>query len=196
MIAQLTGKFLHTSPTKLVIDAGGVGYEVQITLNTYTAIQGADAGTLLTHLKVAEDAFTIYGFFEAAEKEMFLKLISVSGVGAATARMMLSSMKPLEIATAIVTGQVRQLEAVKGIGKKSAERIVLELKDKMGAVVASHQPVLGPAANNTAANDALDALIALGIARPVAEMAIRKASASLDSSAAVETLIKQALKSM
>jgi Holliday junction DNA helicase RuvA len=196
MIALLTGKFLHKTATSVVIDAGGVGYELQISLHTYSAIQGADQGSLYTHLKVAEDAFTLYGFHDLAEKEIFLKLISISGVGAATARMMLSSMKPNEIAQAIATGQVRVLEGVKGIGKKTAERIVLELKDKMGKMTTGYQPIISGDANNTAANDALEALLALGISRPMAEQAIRKASAAMPTDAAVEVLIKQALKNI
>lgn len=196
MIALLTGKFLHKTATSVVIDAGGVGYELQISLHTYSAIQGADQGSLYTHLKVAEDAFTLYGFHDLAEKEIFLKLISISGVGAATARMMLSSMKPNEIAQAIATGQVRVLEGVKGIGKKTAERIVLELKDKMGKMTTGYQPIISGDANNTAANDALEALLALGLSRPMAEQAIRKASAAMPADAAVEVLIKQALKNI
>ncbi|WP_246186360.1 Holliday junction branch migration protein RuvA [Phnomibacter ginsenosidimutans] len=119
MISQLTGRFLHKTPTRVVVDVQGVGYELQISLNTYSDIQAADSGTLHTYLKVAEDAFTLYGFSEMAEREVFLKLISVSGVGAGTARMMLNSMKPVEVAHAISTGQVKTLEAVKGIGKKN-----------------------------------------------------------------------------
>ncbi|HSC54987.1 MAG TPA: Holliday junction branch migration protein RuvA [Phnomibacter sp.] len=196
MIAQLTGKFLHKSPTKLIVDVQGVGYEVQISLNTFAAIQHADAGTLITHLKVAEDAFTIFGFSEPAEKDIFLKLLSVSGVGAATARMMLSSMRPIEVAQAISTGQVRILEGVKGIGKKTAERIVLELKDKMGSVQMAHQPTDIIAANNTPDRDALDALVALGIARNMAEQAIKKALVQSAGSTSVEELIKLALKAI
>ncbi len=179
-----------------MIDVQGVGYEVQISLNTYSDIQHADSGTLITHLKVAEDAFTIFGFSTAAEKEIFLKLLSVSGVGAATARMMLSSMRPLEVAQAITTGQVRILEGVKGIGKKTAERIVLELKDKMGQVYAAHQPTEALTVNNTLDKDAFEALIALGIARNVAEQAIRKATAQSTEVPTLEELIKLALKAI
>lgn len=196
MIAQLTGKFLHKSPTRLVIDVQGVGYEVQISLNTYTDIQHADAGTLITHLKVAEDAFTLFGFSTPAEKEIFLKLVSVSGVGAATARMMLSSMRPLEVAQAIITGQVRVLEGVKGIGKKTAERIVLELKDKMGQVQMAYQPTEALSVNNTVDKDAFEALIALGIARNVAEQAIKKVTSQTTEVPTLEEMIKLALKAI
>lgn len=197
MISQLTGRFLHKTPTRVVVDVQGVGYELQISLNTYSDIQAADSGTLHTYLKVAEDAFTLYGFSEMAEREVFLKLISVSGVGAGTARMMLNSMKPVEVVHAIGTGQVKTLEAVKGIGKKTAERIVLELKDKMGQVQAGHQPTstLLPG-YNTADKDALDALLALGIAKAPAEQALRKAAAALPAGYTVQDLIKQALKAI
>ncbi len=196
MIAQLTGKFLHKTPTRVVVDVQGVGYDVQISLHTYSAIQAADSGTLFTHLKVAEDAFTLFGFSEGAEREVFLKLISVSGVGAATARMMLSSMKPAEVVAAITGGQVKTLEAVKGIGKKTAERLVLELKDKMGAVTqdAGASPAWAAAgSNNSLQQDALEALVALGIARSAAEQALRRAGSGATS---VQDLIKQALQAI
>lgn len=196
MIAQLTGKFLHKTPTKVLVDVNGVGYEVQISLNTFTDIQPLQAGTLITYLKVAEDAMTLFGFSQTAERDIFLKLLGVSGVGAATARMMLSSMRPLEIAHAIATGQVRVLEGVKGIGKKTAERIVLELKDKMGDIAASHQPVFGGEADNSTGKDALEALVALGINKNLAEQAIRKAIAGTGTPQSVEELIKMALKSI
>lgn len=196
MISQLTGRFLHKTPTRVVVDVQGVGYELQISLNTYSDIQTADSGTLHTYLKVAEDAFTLYGFSEMAEREVFLKLISVSGVGAGTARMMLNSMKPVEVAHAISTSQVKTLEAVKGIGKKTAERIVLELKDKMGQVQAGHQPTTLLPGYNTADKDALDALLALGIAKASAEQALRKAAAALPAGYTVQDLIKQALKAI
>ena len=126
MIAQLTGKFLYKTPTQLVIDCNGIGYEVNISLHTFSAIQHLDFGTLFTFLKVAEDAHILYGFSEIAEKQIFIMLLSVSGVGAATARMMLSSLKPLEVQQAILTGNLKLLESIKGIGKKTAEGIVLQ----------------------------------------------------------------------
>jgi len=196
MISQLTGRFLHKTPTRVVVDVQGVGYELQISLNTYSDIQAADSGTLHTYLKVAEDAFTLYGFSEMAEREVFLKLISVSGVGAGTARMMLNSMKPVEVAHAISTGQVKTLEAVKGIGKKTAERIVLELKDKMAQVQAGHQPTSLLPGYNTADKDALVALLALGIAKAPAEQALRKAAAALPAGYTIQDLIKQSLKAI
>jgi holliday junction DNA helicase RuvA len=194
MIAQLTGRFVYKSPTLVILECGGVGYEVHISLNTYSAIQSLEQGTLLTFLKISEDAHTLFGFSEAAEKAVFLLLIGVSGVGATTARMMLSSLKPGDVQGAILTGNVRLLESVKGIGKKTAERIVLELKDKVGKGAAI--PAVSTSLYNTAANDALEALVALGINRLVAEQGIKKATVGPDAPAAVEDLIKVVLKNL
>jgi len=146
---------------------------------------------LLTHLHIREDAHILYGFFEKAEKDLFVQLISVSGVGASTARMMLSAMKPEEINRAILQGNARQLESIKGIGKKSAERIILELRDKLGKGKEDTTNI-SSLTNNTLEQDALNALITLGIARPAAENAIKKVSREgVDK---VEDLIKKALK--
>jgi holliday junction DNA helicase RuvA len=196
MIAQLSGKFLHKTPTRVVVDTQGVGYDVQISLNTYTDIQALESGTLLTYLKVSEDAMTLFGFSQPAEKELFVKLLGVSGVGATTARMMLSHLKPHELAQAIVTGQVRTLEGIKGIGKKTAERIVLELRDKLGEIKASQQPIFAGEGHNTAAIDALDALVALGINKAMAEQALKKVIPAAGDKPTVESLIKMALQSM
>src|SRR5690349_1680894 len=122
MIAYLKGDFVYKTPAVVHVDVNGVGYEVHVSLNTYTNIQALSKGVLFTYLHIKEDSHTLYGFFNAAEKEMFIHLISISGVGAATARMMLSSMKPDEIARAIIQGNARLLESIKGIGKKTAER--------------------------------------------------------------------------
>lgn len=194
MIAYLKGMFSLITPTYVHLDVQGVGYEVFISLNTYAAIQGKAQGQLFTHLHIREDAHILYGFFEPAEKEMFLYLLGVNGVGAATARMMLSSMKPEEISRAIIQGNTRQLEAVKGIGKKSAERIILELKDKLAkqSLEANNSLMAG----NTAEQDALNALLALGIARPAAEQALRKVLNGNQSSEKVEEIIKSALKNL
>lgn len=194
MIALLSGNFLYKSPTRLIVEAQGVGYEVHISLNTYSAIAHLDGGRLFTYLKVSEDALTIFGFAEESEKEIFLKLIGVSGVGAATARMMISHLRPAEIQQAILQNQVKLLEAVKGIGKKTAERIVLELRDKVGTLQVSGTTWAKP--NNTPHTEALEALIALGIAKPAAEQAIKKVEASEADAQSVETIIKLALKSL
>ena len=131
MIAYLSGKFSYKNPAVVYVDVQGIGYEVNISLNTYSHIQKLTEGKLYTYLQIKEDAHTLFGFFDTMEKEMFIMLISVSGVGAATARMMLSNMKPAEISKAIMQNNAGLLESVKGIGRKTAERLVLELKDKI-----------------------------------------------------------------
>ncbi len=194
MIAFLRGNFVNKTPAVVHVDVNGVGYEVLITLNTYSKIQALDKGILQTYFHVREDGQTLYGFFDLAEKEMFIQLISISGVGASTARMMLSSMKPEEIAKAIVQGNAKQLESIKGIGKKTAERIVLELRDKINKTMPETN--ISPLINNTLERDALNALIALGIARPVAELAIKKVLSGTAENSKVEDIIKQALKTL
>ena len=192
MIAYVKGDFVYKSPAVVHVDVRGVGYEVQISLNTFTSIQSLNQGVLHTYLHIKEDSHTLFGFFELAEKEMFIKLISITGVGAATARMMLSSLKSEEIARAIVQGNVKLLESIKGIGKKSAERIILELRDKLSKQ--SMDPNISARGNNTTEQDALNALISLGIARPAGEQAIRKVLSSGPGSEKVEDIIKKALK--
>lgn len=191
MIAYLKGEFVNKTPASVQVDVNGVGYEVQISLYTYSKIQHLDKGMLHTHLLVREDAHILFGFFEASEKEMFLQLINVSGIGASTARVMLSYMKPEELARAIVSGDVRALEGIKGIGKKTAERIVLELRDKL----TKHSMVTNIPAmiNNTLQQDALIALTALGINRLAAEQALSKVLAA-DPNLPVEELIKKTLR--
>ena len=194
MIAYLSGKFSYKSPTVVYVDVQGLGYEVNISLNTYSHIQHLNEGKLYTYLQVKEDSHTLYGFFEALEKEMFILLISVSGVGAATARMMLSNMKPAEISNAIMMDHSSVLEGVKGIGKKTAQRLVLELRDKVSKLSTSVPGSLS--VGNTLEQDALNALVALGIARPVAEQAIKKIVISEPSINNLESIIKKALKAI
>jgi len=191
MIAYLKGDFVNKTPSSVYIDVNGVGYEVQISLNTYSKIQGLEKGILQTILIVREDAHILYGFFEPAEKEIFQLLINVSGIGSSTARVMLSYMKPDELARAIVQSDVRTLEGIKGIGKKTAERLVLELKDKL----AKHpiESNISPMKNNTLQQDALNALTALGINRMAAEQAVKKTLAS-EPDLLVEELIKKSLR--
>ena len=194
MIAYLTGKFAYTNPTVVYIETNGVGYEVNISLNTYTQIQNLSEGKLFTHLQIKEDSHTLYGFFNIGEKEMFVMLISVSGIGAATARMMLSNMLPSEISKAIMQGNSKLLESVKGIGKKTAERLVLELKDKV-----SKQPSEGMvnfAKGNSLQQDALNALVALGISKSVAEYSVNKILSENPSENQLEQIIKKALKAI
>jgi Holliday junction DNA helicase RuvA len=193
MIAYLDGKFTYKSPALVHVEVQGVGYEVQISLHTYSAIQFLDAGKLYTHLQIREDAHVLYGFSGIDEKELFLSLINVNGIGAATARMMLSSLPPDEIRQAIASGNIRLLESIKGIGKKTAERLLLELREK----ITKTQPVktLDGVQGNRNEEEALLALTTLGIGRAMAEKAVQKAI-SLNNSANVEELIKLALKNI
>jgi len=193
MISFLKGDFIVKSPASVVIDVSGVGYEVLISLNTYSKIQSLDKGQLYTCLLIREDAHTLYGFFDTAEKEMFLQIINVSGVGASTARMMLSYMKPDELARAIINGDIRTLEGIKGIGKKTAERLVVELKDKL----AKHtlETNISTLKHNTLHSDALNALLALGINRLAADQAIQKTLVE-QQNLPLEDLIKKALRTL
>jgi len=193
MIAYLKGEFVNKSPASVQVDVNGVGYDVQISLNTYSKIQHLDKGILFTHLLIREDAHILFGFFEATEKEMFQQLVSVSGIGASTARVMLSYMKPEELVRAIINADVRTLEGIKGIGKKTAERMVVELRDRL-----AKQPLesnISPMKNNTLHRDALNALTALGINRQAASQAIEKTLA-VDPGLPVEELIKKALRTL
>jgi holliday junction DNA helicase RuvA len=192
MIAFLKGVFVHKNPAVVHVDVNGVGYEVQISLNTYASIQPLQQGILQTYLHIREDAQVLYGFYDLKEKEIFIQLIAVNGIGAATARVMLSSMKPDEIARAIVQGNVKLLESIKGIGKKTAERVVLELRDKLSKQ--SSETNIGTLVSNTLEQDALNALLALGIARQAAEQAVRKVVSSSQGSDKAEDIIKKALK--
>lgn len=194
MYAYLQGKFTYKSPAQVYIDVNGVGYEVNISLNTYSHIQSLTEGKLFIHLQVKEDGHILYGFSEKEEKEMFLALIGVSGVGAATARLMLSNLKPEEISRAILQGNVKQLESVKGIGKKTAERLVLELRDKLGKLSGDTGSIIPQ--GNSLEQDALNALIALGISRSQAEQAIQKIIRVEPTVSQLEDLIKKALKAI
>ena len=194
MYAYLQGKFTDKSPAQVYVDVNGVGYEVNISLNTYSHIQNLEQGKLFTHLQVKEDGHVLYGFFEKLEKEIFLLLIGVSGVGAATARMMLSSLKPEEVSRAIVQSNVKLLESVKGIGKKTAERLVLELKDKLSKQQLNE--TISPGRGNSLEQDALNAMIALGISRQQAEQSIQKVILAEPSVSKLEDLIKKALRTI
>lgn len=194
MIAYLSGKFSYKTPAVVYVDVQGVGYEVNISLNTYSHIQSLAEGKLFTYLQVKEDSHTLFGFFDAIEKEMFILLISVSGVGAATARMMLSNMKPSEISNAIVMNNSKLLENVKGIGRKTAERLVLELRDKVSKLSSSVPGI--EFMGNTLEQDALNALVALGISKPVAEQSIKKIIIADPAINNLEVLIKKALKAI
>jgi Holliday junction DNA helicase RuvA len=194
VIAFVRGSFVTKNPAQVIVDVNGVGYECQISLNTFSAINNKNSGQLFTYLHITENNQTLYGFAETSEKELFTQLISVSGVGAATARMMLSGMRPDEIIKAIVQSNARLLESIKGIGRKTAERLVLELKDKLSKNL--NDTILSSATTNPIEADALNALVALGIARPVAEQALKKVSAAGTDNVLLEELIKKALKNI
>ena len=198
MLAFVRGRFINKTPANVIVDVAGVGYDLQISLNTYSAISSLEEGLLYTHLQITENAHTMFGFADLNEKQLFLQLISVSGVGASTARMMLSGMKPEEIIRAIVQNSAVELERIKGIGKKTAQRLTLELKDKLAKL---HDQQLVEGLNQVAVrsveSDALDAMIALGISKSMAEAAIKKTLKTVESEQIdLENLIKKALKNL
>jgi len=176
------------------IDVHGVGYEVHISLNTYSKIQDMQEGILHTSLIIREDAHLLFGFFDQEEKDMFQQLISVSGIGVSTARMMLSYMKPADLVSAIMMGDTKSLENIKGIGKKTAERIILELKDRLAKIPVETN--ISALKHNTLHGDALNALVALGIGRNLADQAIQKVIKSEPSTTSLEEIIKKALKNL
>lgn len=189
MIGHLNGKLVEKNPTELIIECGGVGYEVKISLNTFSVIGSTESLKLYTKLVVREDAQILYGFASKEEREMFNHLISVSGIGPNTAMIMLSSLVPDEIAHAIQQEDVRTIQSIKGIGAKTAQRVIIDLKDKMLKLVFSSENIFNQ--NNTNRFDALTALVSLGFDKKSAEKAIDKISSEDDS---VEKLIKEALK--
>lgn len=193
MIAFLSGKYVAKTPAYIWLEVNGVGYEVNISLHTYSQIQGLEGGRLLTYLQVKEDAHTLFGFFDDEERLLFIQLISVSGIGASTARMMLSSMKPYEIRQAILTDNEFVLGRIKGIGPKSAKRLILELKDKLVKMKPGENIPLG--IDNNIEQDALNALISLGIARNAASTAISKIMKT-EKDLQLEELIKRSLKTI
>jgi len=194
MFGYLEGKLVGLSPAQTYVDVHGVGYEVQITLHTYERISGKDACRLYTHLQVREDAWVLYGFATEEERTAFQRLLSVSGVGAATARILLSSLTPSDLSRLVANGDSKALEKVKGIGSKTAQRIILELKGKLPDAVSGEFNTLP---HNTTEADTLNALLGLGIARPMAEAAVKKVkSMTGDQDISVEEWIKAALRNL
>jgi len=194
MIHHISGRLVEKAPTHAIIEAGGVGYFINISLLTYSKLKATEACMLYTHLSVKEDSHTLYGFAEKTEREIFRKLISVNGVGATTARIMLSSLTSDEITAAIISGDVDTLKSIKGIGTKSAQRIIVDLKDKLGKIEGLEENIL-TFNNNTHKDEALSALLALGFTKNVVEkvlIKVLKAQPDLD----VEGLIKGALKNL
>jgi Holliday junction DNA helicase RuvA len=191
MYAFISGKITEKSPTYVVIDNQGIGYCINITLNTFTAIGEKDEVRLYVHEQILEDAHNLFGFFSAKERDLFELLISVSGVGCNTARLLLSSLTVNELTNAIANDDVKTIQAVKGIGVKTAQRIVIDLKDKLKK--SDFQTEIFAAPNNTNKTEALSALTILGFSKTAVEKALDKLLKQMPD-ASVETLIKEALK--
>lgn len=193
MITQIQGKLIEKNPTSVVIDCGGVGYEIHISLHTYSNIPQSENVKLFTHLLVKEDSHTLFGFADQFERELFKLLISVSGVGASTARTMLSSIHPNNIKDAIAHGDVGTIQSIKGIGTKTAQRVILDLKEKILKVYAIDDVL--SLSSNTNKEEALSALETLGFLRRQAEKVCDKIC-NENPEATVETIIKLALKNL
>ncbi len=194
MIAFLKGKLVHKEPTHVVIEVNGVGYQVSISLNTFSEIKDREDIQLSTYLHVREDAQILYGFSAAAERSMFQHLISVNGIGPNTAMVVLSYMPPADLKAAIVREDAATLQSIKGIGGKTAQRLILELKDKLRKDVPEEVTTgLAPSYNKTK-QEALTALMTLGIPRAAAEKSIDMVLKKSGNSLTLEDLVKQALK--
>jgi len=193
MITHLKGKLVEKNPTHVIIECAGVGYFVNISLNTFSNIKDEEGISLYTHLQVKEDSHTLFGFAEKSEREIFRLLLSVSGIGASTARTMLSSLSPVQIRDAIANANVATIQGIKGIGAKTAQRVILDLRDKILKVYDIDEVSIN--SNNTNKEEALSALEVLGFIRRQAEKVVDKAI-SQDPSLSVENIIKLALKNL
>ncbi len=193
MITHIQGKLVEKNPTDVVIECNGVGYKIHISLFTFSNIPNSENVKLYTHLQVREDAHTLYGFSSVIEREIFRLLISVSGIGTGTARTMLSSLDPEQVKEAIALNDIATIQSVKGIGLKTAQRVVIELKDKIVKVygIETNSTVL----NNTNKDEALSALDTLGFSRKQVEKVCDKICMQ-NPDASVETIIKLALKNL
>lgn len=194
MYDYISGNITFQSATYIVVEAGGVGYHINVSLQTYSKLKDASHAKVFTHLAIKEDAHQLYGFADEAERVLFRQLISVSGVGTGTARMMLSSMTAAELQQAITTAHVAVIKRIKGIGEKTAQRIVIDLKDKLGK--AEGEAAIISSFNNTTADEALSALLALGFNKGAADKELRKIMAHGSGNMTVEELIKAALKNL
>ncbi|MGB5499381.1 MAG: Holliday junction branch migration protein RuvA [Maribacter sp.] len=193
MITHLKGKLIEKNPTHVIIECSGVGYFVNISLNTFSNIKDDENISLFTHLQVKEDSHTLFGFTEKSEREIFRLLLSVSGIGSSTARIMLSSLSPGQIRDAIANGDVMTIQGIKGIGAKTAQRVILDLRDKILKVYDIDEVSIN--SNNTNKDEALSALEVLGFVRRQAEKAVDKVI-SQDPSLSAENIIKLALKNL
>lgn len=193
MITQIKGRLVEKSPTELVIDCNGIGYLVNISLNTYSLLSDSESISLYTHLQVKEDSHTLFGFFEKTERNLFRKLISVSGIGASTARTMLSSLTPDEIQRAILSENVTTIQSIKGIGLKTAQRVIIELRDKVAVLGDVDGSTIG--ISNSKREEALSALEVLGYSRKQTTKVIDKIIGD-NSEISVEGIIKEALNKL
>ncbi|HUH18066.1 Holliday junction branch migration protein RuvA [Albibacterium sp.] len=193
MYDYLSGKLVYKGPTHVVLDVGGIGYHIVISLNTYEQIKADEHCKLYISFQVREDSHTLYGFYEEGERRLFLHLLSVSGIGANTARMILSSITPTEIQNAIIQGNVDLIQRIKGIGPKSAQRMILELQDKLRKE--GPDTLINVPRNQTVLDEALSALVMLGFVKIKAEKVLQSIYMA-DNTINVENLIKQALKKL
>ncbi len=195
MISYLKGLITHKNPSFILVEAAGVGYHVNISLYTYTKIEKLETVKILTHYSVKEDSQTLYGFAEEQERRLFQLLISVSGVGPSTALIVLSSMNPEELRAAIIGEQVAIIKSVKGIGPKTAQRIILDLKDKM-VKESGESGILVSPQSNTMREEALSALVNLGFPRPSVQRALNRVLEKDPNTPSAEQLIKLALREL
>jgi Holliday junction DNA helicase RuvA len=195
MITYLKGAITFKNPTFIVVETGGVGYHVNISLNTYAQIEKLEQVKILTHLHIKEDSHTLYGFADAVERSLFVHLISVSGIGPNTAQILLSSLTSEELKAAIISEDVITFKRVKGIGPKTAKRIILDLKDKI-LKDSGDMPLSVTGQDNTIRNEALSALVALGFSRVPVQKTLNKILKEQPSISNVEDLIKLALKQL
>ena len=196
MITYLHGAITHKTPAFIYVDCNGVGYHVNISLNTYSKLENLEKIKIFTYLSIKEDEHSIYGFFDDDERTLFILLISVSGIGVNTARVILSYMTPDEVRTAIIHENAAALGRVKGIGPKTAKRIILDLKDKVIKETGSEHVVLYSPETKTIRHEALSALVALGFPKLVIEKQIKSITDKNPNIEQVEDLIKQVLKQM
>ena len=194
MITHIKGKLVEKSPTSVIIDVNGIGYLINISLNTFSAIPDQENLKLYTHLQIKEDSHTLFGFYSVKEREIFRLLISVSGIGASIARTMLSSLSPEQIIQGISIGDSAMIQSVKGIGLKTSQRVIIELKDKVLKIYDLDDKISFQN-NNTAKEEALSALEVLGINKKTSEKLVDKIILD-NADASVEFIIKEALKNL
>lgn len=194
MIAFLKGRLIHLDPTHVIIDVNGVGYHANISLQTFSAIKEQENIMLFTHLSIREDAHVLFGFSSEGERKLFQQLISVNGVGPSTAIIMLSYLNEQELKSAIVREDAVSLQAIKGIGGKTAQRVIIELKDKLKKESWEETLPISSGVHNTVKKEALSALLTLGLPKAVAEKSIDSVLKKSGNTITLEDLVKQALK--